>query len=94
MNIVFDNIKKLSRRRDPHTSKAAAKQSRDFAASHKGRILEALTEHGACSARQLEALTGLTVVQIDRRITELRDNGKIADTGIVHGRCMVYEAVK
>ncbi len=92
--IYIDDIKKLSRRRDPHTSKTAALFSRKFAPSHKDRIMAALTEHGACSARQLEAHTGLTVVQIDRRLHELRDDGKIAPTGMVVGKCIVYEVVK
>lgn len=72
----FDDIK-LVRRTDPATSRAAAKKCRIFANSHKAKILDALREHGAKSAKELEPLTGLTVVQIDRRITEMRDAGLI-----------------
>ena len=68
---------KLVRRTDPATSRAAAKKCRIFANSHKFKIMAALREHGAKSAKELEPLTGLTVVQIDRRITELRDDGLI-----------------
>jgi len=94
MNLYFVDIKKLTRRSDPHTSKTAAIRSRKFAPSHKEIIMAALTEHGACSARQLEAHTGLTVVQIDRRLHELRDMGKIAPTDKVVGGCIVYEVAK
>jgi hypothetical protein len=76
MNLTFDNITpaRRARRTDPQTSKTAARNAERFAASHAGRILEALRQ-GAATAHRLSDLTGLTVVQIDRRLPELQKAG-------------------
>ena len=65
-----------ARRRDPETSKAAARKSAKFAASHAGRIYHALMLHGPMTAHELN-FTGLTVVQCDRRLPELADIGLV-----------------
>lgn len=59
-----------ARRSDPATSHAAARNAERFADTHKGRILEALKE-GPRTAAGIAAMTGLTVVQVDRRLCEL-----------------------
>lgn len=88
-----------ARRSDLESSKQAAKNSANFADSHKGRILAALRLHGAMSPAQMFDHTGLTVVQIDRRGVELRNAGlvrfKRLDDGAiaVHAGCCVWEAV-
>lgn len=61
-----------ARRTDPQTSKVAALNSAKFAASHAGRILAALKTHGPRSAHEIGLIAGLTVVQVDRRLPELR----------------------
>jgi hypothetical protein len=66
---------KRSRSTDPATSKQAAAKAARFAESHAGRILAALMD-GPATAHELSALTGLTVVQIDRRLPELADMGR------------------
>lgn len=79
MQLVFTDIRPVrARRTDPATSHAAAKRAEHFADTHKGRILAALREHGPMGAHEMQQWTGLTVVQIDRRINELRDAGQIA----------------
>lgn len=62
-----------ARRRDPATSHAAAKKAQRFAQSHAGRILAVFQSSSSCSwtAHELATQTGLTVVQIDRRLPEL-----------------------
>jgi hypothetical protein len=76
MNLVFDNITPVqrSRRTDPGTSKAAAVNADRFASTHAGRILQALKE-GPRTAHGLAAMTGLQVVQVDRRLPEMARAG-------------------
>lgn len=80
MKIMFDDIeviKKRARAHDPVTSVAAAERSARFAASHAGRVYRALQELGTATAGELEAHTGLTVVQIARRLPELQRDGMV-----------------
>ncbi|MFN3377478.1 MAG: hypothetical protein ACK40S_13135 [Burkholderiaceae bacterium] len=65
----------LVRASDPITSVIAAEGSRAFSGPHCDRILAAL-QLGPATAHELQATTGLTVVQIDRRLPELRRAGK------------------
>ena len=61
-----------ARRTDPETSHAAARKAERFAASHVGRILALFQATGAYyTARDIAAHTGLTIVQIDRRLHEM-----------------------
>lgn len=61
----------LARNSDPIQSHDAADRARQFAPSHRERILSALKKHGPRTAHELERITGLSVVQIDRRMHEL-----------------------
>ena len=89
-----------ARRTDPETSHAAARRAKHFADSHAGRILLALQLHGPSSARRLEQLIGLTLVQIDRRVSELRGMKLIRAQQDALGRviqdsgCTVWEACR
>jgi HD superfamily phosphodiesterase len=70
-----------ARRTDPATSHAAADASFDFSENHKDIIeatLRAITAFSClgATAHEIEAASGLTVVQIDRRLTELGKEGK------------------
>lgn len=88
MNLVFDDIKPIrARRTDPITSHQAARNAERFAASHAGRILDALRQ-GVATAHRLSELTSLTVVQIDRRLPELEKSG-LARPVIVLGQPLV-----
>lgn len=74
LSIEF-NAEIAARRSDPATSHAAAARAAGFHASHAGRILLALQLHGQSSPHRLEGLVGLSVVQIDRRLPELKRAG-------------------
>lgn len=63
-----------ARKTDPSTSHTAARNAERFAATHAGRIMEALKE-GPRTAAGLAAMTGLSIVQVDRRLPELRTAG-------------------
>lgn len=67
----IDTIKLRVRAQDPVTSVAAAERSLKFSATHKGRILAALEEAGAATAHEISLASGLSVVQVDRRLPEL-----------------------
>lgn len=78
-----------SRRTDPATSHEAARKAQRFASSHAGRILAALKE-GPRSAYGISVMTGLTVVQIDRRLPELERAGLAEPVKFDDGRCFTF----
>jgi predicted ArsR family transcriptional regulator len=59
---------------DPDTSKQAADKAAVFAGSHIQRIQAALADD-SMTAKEISRATGLTVVQIDRRLPELERQG-------------------
>lgn len=59
------------RAHDPLSSVLAAEASLQFSGAHSSRILAALDRVGSATAHELTQHTGLTVVQIDRRASEL-----------------------
>ena len=93
MQHFFDDIQLVrARKTDPATSKRAALESARFADSHAGRILRCLQLHGKRDTHQIAQITGLEVVQVDRRASELVRSGlvKVVDTS---GKYSVLEAV-
>ncbi|MDE2022041.1 MAG: hypothetical protein KGI71_04020 [Patescibacteria group bacterium] len=87
-----------ARRSDPATSHMAATGAERFAQSQAGRILHALQLHGPRTAHELSLITGLTVVQIDRRLPDLlKDSAarvlRLDDgSAVVRGGCRVWAA--
>ena len=71
----IETIKLRVRAQDPVTSVAAAERSLKFSATHKGRILAALKDAGTATAHEISLATGLSVVQVDRRLPELARDG-------------------
>jgi hypothetical protein len=64
------------RANDAASSVIAAEGAARFASSHKERILRAMRED-ELSSHQIAKLSGLTVVQVDRRLTELQRENEI-----------------
>ena len=81
-----------ARRLDPVTSHAAALKARKFAASHAGRILSFLRINGPRSAGELALHLELTVVQVDRRLPDLKAKGLALPTAEIRGGCRVWKA--
>lgn len=75
-----DNTKKLYRKSDPITSAETAKEVKHFKEKHKQAILRAL-EDGNAGQTLLSQRTGLTTTQINRRLKELKESGKVEPTG-------------
>jgi len=90
--IYLDDIQPVrARRTDPQTSHDAAKAAERFATTHTGRILAALKAHGPSTPAELSCHTGLTVVQIDRRLPEAQAMGKAFPTGEILGGYRVWK---
>lgn len=86
-----------ARNSDPTTSHAAASNARKFAESHAGRIHLALIGK-SLTAHELSAITGLSVVQIDRRLPDLKRAGlarvqRLADGDAVRAGFRVWESI-
>lgn len=67
-----------ARASDPLTSHMAADQSVRFADSHKARIMHVLRTSGSdgMTPAQIAEASGLSLVQVDRRLTELGRSGQ------------------
>ena len=71
----------LSRRTDPHTSKAAASRAREFVSSHEARILGHMHGRPAMTYREIAAVTGMEPVAVARRLRGLERKGCIVRAG-------------
>lgn len=88
----------LVRASDPLSSVLAAERAIKFAGNHCDRILAALKAAGQATPHELEDTTGLTVVQIDRRLPELLRAGRVqvvqrGGMDLIRGGARVWEAV-
>ena len=88
----------LVRASDPLSSVLAAERAIKFAGNHCDRILAALANGRQATAHELERLTGLTVVQADRRLPELLRAGRVqvvqrGGMDLIRGGARVWEAV-
>lgn len=72
-----------ARRTDPETSVAAARAAVVFTGTHCERIHAALTALGPMTKDEIARRTGLTSVQVDRRLPDLEEAGKAEPTGDV-----------
>lgn len=77
LTMQFDARKRV-RRGDPVSSQHAALNAEKFAASHGGKIIQALKDHGAMSASEIARWTDLNSVQVNRRLHELEKKQLIA----------------
>jgi len=78
-----------ARASDPVTSHLAAAAADKFASTHKGRILDAIhaieLDGRNASPERIAERTGLTVVQIDRRLPEMERKGLVRVVRMWHG---------
>jgi predicted ArsR family transcriptional regulator len=68
---------------DPATSHAAAESAALFVGKHCDRILACLRRCGALTKDEIADRTGLTPVQVDRRLPDLQERGEAEPTGDV-----------
>lgn len=74
ISINFDP-RSAARRSDPATSHQAAINAQRFAASHAGRVLEALRRLGPAGKTRVAHACGLSDVEVCRRFDTLRKAG-------------------
>jgi predicted HTH transcriptional regulator len=72
----------LARNTDPDTSKYAAESAATRAKRHKRITLTAIIENGPSTSEEIAAMTSLTHAQAWRRVSDLKNDGKIFDTGV------------
>lgn len=72
-----------ARKTDPDVSYEAAARAVEFAGAHCDRILACLRVHGPLTKDEIADRTGLSPVQVDRRLPDLRKRGQAAPTGDV-----------
>jgi len=77
MNVQASPTVPHARNTDPSTSHVAAGRVQRFCTTHVDKIVSCLTFHGDKTAAEIAACTGLTVVQIDRRLPELERKGVV-----------------
>jgi predicted ArsR family transcriptional regulator len=70
-----------ARATDPETSHAAATSVAEFAGSHCDRIIACLKLYGPLTKDEIATRTGLTSVQVDRRLPDLERQGLAEPTG-------------
>lgn len=70
-----------ARNTDPAASHAAANQVHEFVGKHADRIYTALAKHGPMTKDEIASRTGLTPVQVDRRLPEMQRDGDVEPTG-------------
>ena len=68
---------------DPHTSVEAAIKAADFAPNHRQKVFEAL-KWRAMASEEISAFTRLTYMQVQRRVSDLHNDGVIEPSGRVH----------
>ncbi len=93
--IVFDDIsvvRRRARKGDPETSKAAAVKSTEFSATHAGRVMTCLYS-GPKGADAISRETGLTVVQVCRRLPDLQARQLAEPTGDQVNGFRVWRAI-
>ena len=66
-----------ARRTDPESSHIAAANASQFAGTHAQRILAALDSITTGTAHEIAIESGLTVVQVDRRLVECQRAGLV-----------------
>lgn len=91
-------VQHLVRASDPLSSVLAAERVPNFANGHYALILAALAKGGQVTPHEMQATTGLTVVQIDRRLPELCRFGKarvvqVNGEDLMRGGARVWELV-
>lgn len=74
---------RLARHTDPATSHAAAASAEGLVADHQHRILWCLASaRSPLTSEEIAARIGLSMVQVARRMAQLRDAGEVVAVGV------------
>jgi predicted ArsR family transcriptional regulator len=78
---VSDFVNTHSHSGDIDTSRASAEMAESMAARHKALVIGALVKLGPLSSEQIANAVGLDTLQVMKRISDLRNDGKVVDSG-------------
>ena len=76
-----DFVRKHAHMDDIETSFDAAESIEGTAAAHKALVFKTLKKIGPLSSEQIAKVTGLTPLQVMKRVSDLRDGGMVLDSG-------------
>lgn len=66
---------------DIETSHIAAARAEGLAARHRALVYATLREHGPLASEQIASMTGLDTLQVMKRVSDLRNDGAVVDSG-------------
>lgn len=78
---LTDFARKHARRDNINTSHDAAERAEGLAARHKALVYEVLHRDGPLASEQIAAITGLDALQVMKRISDLRNESAVIDSG-------------
>jgi len=81
-----------SRATDVATSHDAAERAKTFVAAHEAKIFEAIYQAGerGATAKEIAAITGLSDVQVNRRLGNMGERGLIVRNGQRRDGCFAW----
>jgi DNA-binding MarR family transcriptional regulator len=89
MQLSIFEANSMVRRSDPDTSAKAAVKALEFKAGHEAQVYAALA-NGDMTAKEIAQVTGLTDVQVSRRLGAMSERKLIERTGVVRNNCCVW----
>ena len=97
-NEFADQARRIARREDPETSKAAAEQVAPKLTDRQNEALKWLRDYPESTSEEIDELAGYSRRQLSKRFGELKDMGKIQVVTVrvcrVRGtRCECYRVV-
>lgn len=78
---MSDFARKHARATDIDTSHASAEQAESMATRHKAMVYAALHRHGPLASEQIATMTDLDALQVMKRVSDLRNEGAVIDSG-------------
>jgi predicted ArsR family transcriptional regulator len=78
---MSDFARTHAHRDDPDTSHIAAERAVPLAERHRQMVLDCLEDQGQLSSEQIASLLGLSSLQVMKRISDLRNEGVVIDSG-------------
>lgn len=90
--LLASDAKHLARSTDPETSHEAAEKAASFAGKHEAACFGAIHDAGAfgATAKEIARATGLTDVQVNRRLGNMGERGLIRRNGDKREGCAVW----
>ena len=79
---------------DPETSTAAAHAAQSLVDSHKSTIMDVLRRLGPQAVEEVAGHCALESLQVTRRMSDLKNDGRVRDSGLRHRNANGRQAVR